>query len=72
MSPAAGLPAKLNLLEFNPYPGCRYRRTSPERLAAFRQWLYEFGVFNTLRHSRGGDVLAACGQLAGRQTKCKK
>ncbi|MCY3020516.1 MAG: 23S rRNA (adenine(2503)-C(2))-methyltransferase RlmN [Planctomycetota bacterium] len=61
-----GLPAKLNLLEFNPYPGCRFRRTSPEKLAAFRQWLYEFGVFNTLRHSRGGDVLAACGQLAGR------
>jgi 23S rRNA (adenine2503-C2)-methyltransferase len=61
-----GLPAKLNLLEFNPYPGCRFGRGSPEKLAAFRQWLYESGVFNTLRHSRGGDVLAACGQLAGR------
>lgn len=60
-----GLPAKLNLLEFNPYPGCRFRRNSPERLTAFRQWLCDCGVFNTLRHSRGGDVLAACGQLAG-------
>jgi 23S rRNA (adenine2503-C2)-methyltransferase len=62
----AGMPAKLNLLEFNPYPGSCYRRAGPEKLAAFRQWLYELGVFNTLRHSRGGDVLAACGQLAGR------
>ena len=61
-----GLPAKLNLLEFNPYPGCCCRRASPEKLAAFRQWLKDLGVFNTLRHSRGSDVLAACGQLAGR------
>ena len=60
----AGLPAKVNLLEFNPYPGATFKRSSPERLAQFRQWLYELGVFNTLRHSRGDDVMAACGQLA--------
>jgi len=76
-----GIPAKLNLLEFNswqsggerqplpPRAGSAvsplvFRRASPEKLAAFRQWLYDFGVFNTLRHSRGSDVLAACGQLA--------
>ena len=58
------LPAKVNLLEFNPYPGSEFKRAGPERLAAFRQWLHDFGVFNTLRHSRGDDVMAACGQLA--------
>jgi len=61
---ARGMPAKINLLEFNPYPGSNFKRASPERLADFRQWLNDFGVFNTLRHSRGDDVLAACGQLA--------
>ena len=59
-----GLPAKVNLLEFNPYPGSELRRTSPERLAEFRGWLRDFGVFNTLRRSRGEDAMAACGQLA--------
>ncbi len=59
-----GIPAKVNLLEFNPYPGSAFRRSSPERLAAFRASLAEFGVFNTLRRSRGEDAMAACGQLA--------
>ena len=58
------LPVKVNLLEFNPFPGSGFKRSSSERLAEFRQWLYELGVFNTLRHSRGDDVMAACGQLA--------
>ncbi|HLX64513.1 MAG TPA: 23S rRNA (adenine(2503)-C(2))-methyltransferase RlmN [Planctomycetota bacterium] len=62
-----GIPAKVNLLEFNPYPGSHFTRTSPEQLRAFRGWLREFGVFNTLRRSRGEDALAACGQLAARE-----
>jgi len=83
-----GMPAKLNLLEFNSWPQggggqaipaeaetcdkpCAFRRASPEKLAAFRQWLYDFGVFNTLRHSRGSDVLAACGLLAGQYEEVK-
>jgi len=60
----AGLPAKVNLLEFNPFPGSTFRRTSTENLAAFRNWLHEERLFNTHRHSRGDDVMAACGQLA--------
>lgn len=60
----AGLPAKVNLLEFNPFPGSGFSRTPSERFAAFRQWLHDEGVFNTHRHSRGDDVMAACGQLA--------
>ena len=58
------LPAKVNLLEFNPFPGSTFRRTPPDRLAAFRQWLHDQGVFNTHRRSRGDQVMAACGQLA--------
>mgnify|MGYP000440743184 CR=1 FL=1 len=60
----AGLPAKVNLLEFNPYPGSHFGRTSETQRREFRHWLDEFGVFNTLRISRGDDVMAACGQLA--------
>jgi 23S rRNA (adenine2503-C2)-methyltransferase len=55
---------KVNLLEFNPFPGSGFRRTGPARLAEFRKWLHEDGVFNTHRRSRGEDVMAACGQLA--------
>jgi 23S rRNA (adenine2503-C2)-methyltransferase len=66
-----GLPAKVNLLEFNPFPECEYKRASPEKLAAFRQWLNDYGVFNTLRQSRGQDAMAACGQLATENKKHK-
>ena len=59
-----GLPAKVNLLEFNPFPGSGFKRASPEKLAQFRQWLHDEGLFNTHRRSRGDDVMAACGQLA--------
>lgn len=59
-----GMPAKINLLEFNPFPGCEFKRASSERLSEFRQWLHDFGAFHTLRHSRGEDAVAACGQLA--------
>ncbi|MFH0939666.1 MAG: 23S rRNA (adenine(2503)-C(2))-methyltransferase RlmN [Planctomycetota bacterium] len=60
----AGLPVKINLLEFNSFPSSSFRRASAEKLAAFRQRLRAYGLFNTLRRSRGDDVLAACGQLA--------
>jgi len=59
-----GLPAKVNLLEFNPFPGSAFKRANAEKLAQFRQWLHDEGLFNTHRRSRGGDVMAACGQLA--------
>jgi 23S rRNA (adenine2503-C2)-methyltransferase len=67
-----GLPAKINLLEFNPYPGSAYQRASAEKLARFRQWLHDCGVFHTLRHSRGGEASAACGQLALMEDKGKR
>ena len=59
-----GLPAKINLLEFNPFPGTEFRRTPPHRRQAFRKCLFDAGAFTTCRVSRGEDVMAACGQLA--------
>ena len=67
-----GLPVKVNLLEFNPFPGSGFKRSSAERLKEFRQWLHDLGVFNTLRHSRGDDVMAACGQLATADRRKRK
>ena len=66
-----GLPAKINLLEFNPFPNGKFSRASPEKLNAFRGWLDALGAFNTLRCSRGEDVMAACGQLAVNKIKSK-
>jgi 23S rRNA (adenine2503-C2)-methyltransferase len=67
-----GLPAKVNLLEFNAFPGSAFRRSPPKRLAQFRQWLRDAGIFNTLRHSRGEDAMAACGQLATASRRARR
>jgi 23S rRNA (adenine2503-C2)-methyltransferase len=59
-----GLPVKVNLLEFNPFPGSEFKRASEATRERFRLRLKDFGLFNTLRRSRGQDAMAACGQLA--------
>ncbi len=61
-----GRPAKLNLIPFNPFPGTRYRRSPGARIVQFRDILNEHGVIATIRRTRGDDIDAACGQLAGR------
>jgi len=61
-----GLPAKVNLIPFNPYPGARYRRSSPEAIQRFAEVLHGEGIRTTTRRTRGEDIDAACGQLAGR------
>lgn len=58
-------PAKVNLIPFNPFPGTDYRRSTPEALARFRQVLLEAGIMTITRRTRGDDIAAACGQLAG-------
>ena len=63
-----GRPAKLNLIPFNVFPGTRYRRSPPAVILAFRDILNEHGVIATIRRTRGDDIDAACGQLAGRVT----
>jgi 23S rRNA (adenine2503-C2)-methyltransferase len=61
-----GVPAKMNLIPFNPFPGTAYRASPPERIEAFRQRLLRAGLMSITRKTRGGDIDAACGQLVGR------
>jgi 23S rRNA (adenine2503-C2)-methyltransferase len=61
-----GHPAKVNLIPFNPFPGTRYRRSAPAAVQRFRDELIGRGVLATVRRTRGDDIDAACGQLAGR------
>jgi 23S rRNA (adenine2503-C2)-methyltransferase len=61
-----GHPAKVNLIPFNPFPGTRYRRSSSEAIERFRDIVIKGGVIATIRRTRGDDIDAACGQLAGR------
>jgi 23S rRNA (adenine2503-C2)-methyltransferase len=60
-----GLACKVNLIPFNPFPESGLRRSAPERVAAFAAVLQEGGIVTTVRRTRGDDIAAACGQLAG-------
>ncbi len=60
------VPSKLNLIPFNPYPGTRYRCSSPERIQAFQEIVMAGGLIATVRKTRGEDIDAACGQLVGK------
>jgi 23S rRNA (adenine2503-C2)-methyltransferase len=61
-----GHDAKVNLIPFNPFPGTDYRRSPQPAIAWFRDYLNGQGVTATVRKTRGDDIDAACGQLAGR------
>jgi 23S rRNA (adenine2503-C2)-methyltransferase len=61
-----GHPAKVNLIPFNPFPGTRYKRSSAPAIQRFKEELLERGLIATVRRTRGDDIDAACGQLAGR------
>ena len=61
-----GHPAKLNLIPFNPFPGTRYRRSPEAAIRRFRDELIKGGLLATIRRTRGDDIDAACGQLAGK------
>jgi 23S rRNA (adenine2503-C2)-methyltransferase len=60
------VPSKLNLIPFNPFPGTEYERSEPEVIQRFQQIVYDAGIITTLRRTRGEDIDAACGQLAGK------
>ena len=60
------LPAKVNLIPFNPIPGTHYRRSSAASIERFRDLLMGAGIMTITRKTRGADIDAACGQLAGR------
>jgi len=59
-------PAKVNLIPFNPFPGTVFKRSSAETIRHFQNRLRERGLVATTRRTRGGDIDAACGQLAGK------
>ncbi len=56
---------KINLIPFNPFPGTEYTVSSRNRIFAFQRILQEHGIVVTVRKTRGDDIDAACGQLAG-------
>lgn len=60
------LPCKINLIPFNPFPGTEFRRASDEAIQRFWEILVQGGATTTVRRTRGEDIDAACGQLAGR------
>jgi 23S rRNA (adenine2503-C2)-methyltransferase len=60
-----GHPAKVNLIPFNPFPGNNFRRSPAPVIASFRDELLRADVMATIRKTRGDDIDAACGQLAG-------
>ncbi len=59
------LPCKINLIPFNPIPNSDYRRSPRNSVAAFQSILNKAGYVSTVRKTRGDDIDAACGQLAG-------
>ncbi len=58
-----GIPAKINLIPFNPWPGSRYECSDWERIENFSQVVFDAGYASPVRTPRGRDILAACGQL---------
>jgi 23S rRNA (adenine2503-C2)-methyltransferase len=68
----AGVPCKVNLIPFNPFPGSSYRCPTPESMARFSEIVQHAGLVTTTRKTRGGDIDAACGQLVGRVTERSK
>ena len=60
------VPCKLNLIPFNPFPGTEFTTTPRARIRTFQHTLQDAGITTTIRKTRGDDIDAACGQLAGR------
>ena len=61
----SGVPCKFNLIPFNPFPQSGLRRSSQAQVQAFAKLLSDAGIVTTVRRTRGDDIDAACGQLAG-------
>ena len=61
----ATVPSKVNLIPFNPFPDSGFEKTHPDRVRLFQKILIEAGFIATVRKTRGDDIDAACGQLAG-------
>jgi 23S rRNA (adenine2503-C2)-methyltransferase len=62
---ARDLPSKVNLIAYNPVPGLEWKRPTPESVDAFARRLWPIAPAVTVRHTQGGEIWAACGQLGG-------
>lgn len=67
-----GIPAKINLIPFNPWPGSSFERSTPKRIAEFAEIVYQAGYASPVRTPRGEDILAACGQLKSESQRVAK
>jgi 23S rRNA (adenine2503-C2)-methyltransferase len=63
------LPAKVNLIPFNPWPGAAYECSDPDRVARFSHIIFNAGISAPVRTPRGRDIMAACGQLKSASEK---
>ena len=68
----AGIPAKVNLIPFNPWPGAPYGRSSADAIRAFAEIVNKAGYSSPVRTPRGEDIMAACGQLKSASLRVKK
>src|SRR5215467_13443476 len=64
-----GIPAKINLIPFNPWPGSRYECSEWEQIEKFSEYVFNAGYSSPVRTPRGRDILAACGQLKSASEK---
>jgi 23S rRNA (adenine2503-C2)-methyltransferase len=66
------IPAKINLIPFNEWPGAPYKRSSNNRIRAFADIIYKAGYASPIRTPRGEDIMAACGQLKSATERARK
>ncbi len=67
-----GIPAKINLIPFNEWPGAPYERSSNNRIHRFADIIYKAGYASPIRTPRGEDIMAACGQLKSETERARK
>src|SRR5216110_1608693 len=67
-----GVPAKVNLIPFNPWPGARYQCSSDEAIRAFSDIVFAAGYSAPVRTPRGRDISAACGQLKSDSVRARR
>ncbi|OUS19352.1 23S rRNA (adenine(2503)-C(2))-methyltransferase [Rhodobacterales bacterium 59_46_T64] len=67
-----GIPAKINLIPFNEWPGAPYKRSSNNRIRAFADIVHNAGYSSPVRRPRGEDIMAACGQLKSATERARK
>ena len=68
----SGIPAKINLIPFNEWPGSPYERSDWERIEKFADIIYKAGYASPIRTPRGEDIMAACGQLKSATERARK